>query len=209
MGKLIAGQDPSELSGEDSSIEEDTTLDGVAVLSQIVNSRMFAVMTARHAAVNEYMTEAERDARRTASLENLQDAGIPTNSLEKVAQESVNKDRSYEQLLDRVFAKLLIVAETEGLEAALKPETRNQIIRSMVSREEYMQMLLATLEHIGEVINGLQDAGRLGGGDAGKAIESLGAAMSNNGQLERLESGAIRDIALDARSIFGSQAPPP
>lgn len=67
-----------------------------------------------------------------------------------------------------------------------------------------MEMRPTKLEHIGEVINGLQDAGRIGGGEAGEVIESLGAAMSDNGQLERLEGGAIRDIVLDARAIFGS-----
>jgi hypothetical protein len=57
---------------------------------------------------------------------------------------------------------------------------------------------------MGEVLNGFQDAGRLAGGDQGRVLEALSAAMTDNGQLERLESQAICEIVRDARAIYGS-----
>jgi hypothetical protein len=202
--KLMSDQDEQEGNGADSDLPAEGPITSTSVIAQMIASREFAAMTARQAAVDEYRTLAERESRRSESFENLQDQGIATGAIEKLVKKNRDEGPSYDDFRDTVFAKLLLVAETDGLEVALKPETRNQIIQGMMSRDEYLAMRLAILERMGEVLDGFQDAGRLAGGDQGRVVEAMAAAMTDNGQLERLESQAICDIVLDARAIYGS-----
>jgi hypothetical protein len=172
------------------------------MLAGLLGSSEMAAISARQAAQREYMTTDEVLALRTESLETLQNAGMATGAIEKIAEERNEALSAYKEFQKKVFAKLLALAESEGLDAALKPEARKQIIRGMMSREDYLEMRMQELASVGESMNHLEEIGRVDGGDTGQMVEMAMAALTDDGQLERLESRIMYEITADARLIY-------
>lgn len=171
--------------------------------SVLANSQM-AEMQARQQAMKEFISTDEFKRLNAYAISELQDAGMATGGLEQAMNELTAGAKELLEFQAGVLAKVIEIGKQQGVQAASSPDTYRAVIRSMISRDDYVEMRMKALGVGGDYLNDLEEIGRIDGGDKGKELEFLGASLTNNGQLERLEKLAMFEIEGDANYIFGS-----
>lgn len=173
--------------------------DEPALATLLENNEVISILlegVARRSAIGEYRTVSEAKSGFAKALqENKEHIALggeefvgAQNSLENMVQAWL-RDNPIFEFNSRVFDKLLELAETEGLNAALAPQARKRVIQEMITREGYIKMREASLNAEMEMMSGLG------------ALDHTFTLRVHAGD-ETLVNLARQDIYLDADCIY-------
>lgn len=103
----------------------------------------------------------------------------------------------------KVFEATLAVARKEGVLTATEPKRVKDIIRSLVSRENFVEMRLKGISGLSDSIDTVAKAIAHFAPDSDQALRVITGALKSGGQLERIEIEALCHLMADVKLIWG------
>jgi hypothetical protein len=177
--------------------------DLMGFISQMMSDDTILEMTASGEAANEFSKPADVDQQVEDAVAKLQDAGMATGAIEGVLDDATERRRATREFKEQVIAELVARAEVDGEDAVSNLAAYREVIRSLKSMDEYLELHLEELDGQADELNTVEDAGRINGGKKGQSLEDLAASLTDNGQAERLERLQMWTVLQDAKLIYG------
>ena len=209
--KELTDEQVDALYAEGASLTPDSSEEDVLALlsTYLTQDSTYAEIFSRKYAEDEFLPRDVIQKRRRESLEetfSLQNVpqGIKDGLLGLSEPDGPPPVDRYKDYLDLVVAKVVSRVESEKLpvQEVVTLELVREVQRSILSRDEYIELRLAEVENFSDAIEKFRKLG-LYAGEAGKKGEALAEGLASGGTGEKTEERLISDIVADAQKIYG------